>query len=122
MCQERGFESEAIPRIASGFGGGIGNTGSVCGAVIGAVMALGLMREHGDTLKERLETLAVAQEFRQRFEAEQGNIICREMTGADLTTEEGIEQFMCSDTPEKVCFPAVGTAYRIVLDMLEESK
>ena len=36
-------------------------------------------------------------------------------------TEEGIEQFMSSDTPKRVCFPAVSVAYRLVVDLLTET-
>jgi C_GCAxxG_C_C family probable redox protein len=123
VCQEFEIEteSEIIPRIAFGFGGGIGNTGAVCGAVSGAVMAIGLKLERGDTMKEALRALGVVQEFRRRFEAEMKTISCRELTGADLSTEEGIKQYMSSDTPMKVCFPAVSAAYRLVVDLLKES-
>ena len=121
MCQEFEIENEIIPRIASCFGGGIGNTGAVCGAVVGAVMAIGLKKERGDTMEEMLRTLAVAQGFCRRFEAEMGTINCRELTGADLSTEEGIQQYMSSDTPQTVCFPAVGVAYQVVMDLLEET-
>ena len=123
VCQEfeMEIENEIVPRIAYGFAGGIGNTGSVCGAVAGAVMAIGLKIEKADTMEEALRTLAVAQEFRRRFEAEMETINCRELTGADLSTPEGIEQFMGSDTPQTVCFPAVGVAYRLVVDLLKET-
>ena len=121
VCQEFEIENEIIPRIASCFGGGIGNTGSVCGAVIGAVMAIGLIKERGDTMEDWFRIAAVAQEFRRSFEAEMGSINCRELTGADLSTEEGLKQYMSSDIPMTVCFPVVGTAYRLVMDMLEET-
>ena len=123
MCQELEMETEnnVIPRIASGFAGGIGNTGSVCGSVIGAVMAIGLKQGRADTMEEMLRNLAVTQEFRRRFEAEMKTINCRELTGADLSTPEGIEQFMGSDIPQTVCFPAVALAYRLVLDLLKET-
>ena len=123
MCQEFEIEieNEIIPRIAYGFAGGIGNTGAVCGAVAGAVMAIGLKIEKADTMEEGLRQLAVVQEFRRRFEAEMADISCRELTGADLSTDEGIEQFMSSDTPQTVCFPAVGLAYRLVVDVLKET-
>ena len=122
MCREFGMETgnDVIPRIAGAFAGGIGNTGTVCGAVIGAVMAIGLRQGRAATMEEALENLVVAREFRRRFEAETGNINCRELTGMDLSTDEGISQFMNSDTPQKVCFPAVGAAYRIVVDLLGE--
>ena len=31
-----------IPRIATGFGGGVGRNGDICGALSGAVIAIGL--------------------------------------------------------------------------------
>jgi C_GCAxxG_C_C family probable redox protein len=123
VCQEFEIEMEddVIRRIAFGFAGGLGNTGAVCGAVVGAVMAIGLKRGQADTMEEALRELAVAREFRRRFEAEMETISCRELTGLDLTTEEGIEQLMSSDIPQTVCFPAVGVAYRLVVDLLTET-
>jgi len=115
VCQEYGIENEMIPRIASCFAGGIGNTGSVCGAVSGAVMAIGLGKDRGNTMEEIFQTFGVAQEFRRRFEAEKKSINCRELTGVDFTTPEGIKQFMESDTPQTVCFPAVGTDRKSVV-------
>ena len=115
------LENDAIPRIAFDFAGGIGNTGSVCGAVVGAVMAIGLKLGKADTMEEALRRLAVPREFRRRFEAEMGTINCRELTGVDLTTEKGIEQLMNSDMSQKVCFPAVGAAYRLVVELLKET-
>jgi C_GCAxxG_C_C family probable redox protein len=123
VCQEFEIEIEndVIRRIAFGFAGGIGNTGAVCGAVVGAVMAIGLKRGRADTMEEGLRELAVSREFRRRFEAEMETISCRELTGVDLSTEEGLEQFMSSDIPQTVCFPAVAAAYRLVVDLLKET-
>lgn len=122
MCQEFGLEPEntAIPKIASGFAGGIGNTGAVCGAVVGGVMAIGLKLGRADTMEGMLKNLGVVREFRERFEAEMGDIGCRELTGLDLTVQEDMEQLMSSDIPKKVCFPAVGAAYRLAVEMLKE--
>jgi C_GCAxxG_C_C family probable redox protein len=123
VCQELDFEvdNEIIPKIAFGFAGGLGNTGAVCGAVAGAVMAISLLTERGDTMEESLRTLEVVKEFRRRFEDEMGTISCRDLTGADLSTEEGVAQFMESDIPQTVCFPAVGAAYQIAVDLLNET-
>ena len=122
VCQEFEMEHEFVSRgIAFFFAGGFGNTGAVCGAVCGAMMALGLKKGRPDTMDKVIPTLAVAQEFRRRFEAEMGTINCRELTGADLSTEKGVEQYMSSDIPMTVCFPAVGAAYRLVVDLLKET-
>jgi C_GCAxxG_C_C family probable redox protein len=121
VCQEFGLEPEnpVIPKIAFGFAGGIGNTGAVCGAVVGAVMAIGLKLGRADTMEGMMQNLGVAREFRRRFEAEMGHIDCRELTGLDLTTGD-VTQLMNSDIPEKVCFPAVAAAYRLAVELLKE--
>lgn len=124
MCQEFGIEtgSDVIPQIAAGFAGGIGNTGSVCGAVAGGVMAIGLKQGRSKTVEETLGKLAVAGEFRRRFEAEMGAIGCRELTGLDLSLDGDVEELIESDVPQNVCFPAVGTAFRLVVELLRENE
>ena len=121
MCQDYNIENELIPRIASCFGGGIGNTGSVCGAVVGGVLAIGAVVERDNTLEDWFRVAEVAAEFRRRFEAEMDTIICSELTGMDLSTEEGRQEFMNSDTAMTVCVSAVGLAYRLVSDLLKET-
>ncbi len=124
VCRDQGIEETAgvIPQIARGFAGGIGNSGAVCGAVAGGVMALGLMIQQSDSMEQMLDELELVREFRSRFEAEMGSINCRNLTGLDLTTEEGIDRLMQSDVPERVCMPAVNTAYRIAAELIEEAK
>ena len=122
-CQEFGVnvDEKVIPKIAYAFAGGIGNTGSVCGAVAGAVMAIGLIKDRGKTIEEMMEVIGLAAEFRKRFEAEMNTISCRELTGVDLTQEESLKELVNSDIPQKVCFPAVAAAFRLVVDLLKES-
>jgi hypothetical protein len=74
-------ENDAITRFAFGFAGGIGNTGTVVGAVIGIGIKLG----RADTMEESLHALGVLQGFRRRFEAEMATINCRELTEAGLS-------------------------------------
>jgi len=123
VCEELGIkvDDKIIPRISRLFAGGIGRTGSVCGAVAGGVMALGLVVEPGKTMEEGLRAMKVAEEFRRRFEAERGSINCRDLTGLDLLTHEGMKALMSADTSQTVCFPAVAAAYRIVLDLVRET-
>jgi C_GCAxxG_C_C family probable redox protein len=122
VCEELGIkvDDKVIPRIGRLFAGGIGRTGSVCGAVAGGVMALGLVVEPGKTMEEGLVAMRAAEEFRRRFETELGSINCCDLTGLDLTTPEGMKGLMGSDTAQTVCFPAVAAAYRMVLDLLKE--
>lgn len=123
MCQEfkLGVDIDLLHRLSFGFAGGIGNSGSVCGAVAGAIMAIGLKRGRPDSMDEVLVELGLARELCRRFEAEMGTINCRELTGMDLTTEEGVQRFMASDRPGTICFPAVDTAYRLTVNLLQET-
>jgi C_GCAxxG_C_C family probable redox protein len=122
VCQEFDLDHEFVSRGgASLFAGGIGNTGSVCGAVIGGVMAIGLKNGRADTMEEVLGSLQLAGEFRKRFETEAGTISCRELTSEDLSTPQGIERYMNSDKPMAVCAPAVALAHRLAVDLLRET-
>jgi C_GCAxxG_C_C family probable redox protein len=124
VCQEFKIETgnDVIPQIASAFAGGIGNTGAVCGAMAGAVMAIGLKQGRSETMEEMMGKLAVTGDFHRRFEAEMGDIGCRELTGLDLSAGEDVQQLLKSDVPQRVCFPAVGAAYRLVVELLQETE
>jgi C_GCAxxG_C_C family probable redox protein len=77
-------------KAATGFAGGIGRTGSVCGALSGGVMAFGLLygRDHEsmthpdpDVRKERREAIEnklgmLVKRLRERFEKEYGSMLC----------------------------------------------
>ncbi len=57
-------------------------------------MAIGLKQGRADTMEEMPGNLAVAREFRRRFEVEMRAIRCRELTGLDLSTEEGLQRLV----------------------------
>ena len=120
VCQDLKIKNELIPKIASCFGGGIGNTGSVCGAVIGAIMAIGIVRKQYTSIEEWMGNAKVAQEFQKLFVDEMGTIHCRELTGLDFTKVEDLDKLMNSEIPMTVCFPAVTHAYRIVSELLKQ--
>ena len=81
--------------FAVGFGGGMGRTQDVCGAVTGAIMALGLSSEfkEGDG-RDKINTVyAKVQRFLNEFAEAKGTIKCRDLLGCDLKTEEGQKYF-----------------------------
>ena len=43
IAEEKGIESDFIPKIATGFCSGMARTGGMCGAVSGAMLALNLV-------------------------------------------------------------------------------
>jgi C_GCAxxG_C_C family probable redox protein len=122
VCQELGIENELVPRIATAFGGGMSGTGAVCGAVTGAAMAIGIKHGREDATEPRDQAYDLFREFRRRFEAEMGHIGCRELTGFDLSTPEGLEAYWNSDVPVRVCLRAGGVAFDIVLELLKDAE
>ena len=89
-----GFD-EYVMRIASGFAGGVGGWGMVCGAVSGSVMAVSLLYGcDGDETPEeyeekRMDVRRKAQELMKAFEDEFGSVNCMDLLGVDRRTEEG---------------------------------
>jgi C_GCAxxG_C_C family probable redox protein len=76
-----GIDKETALKITLGFGGGLGGSGSVCGAVIAAYMVLGLKLPFDPTApkKHREKVNAQIAEFNTEFLARHGSLICREL-------------------------------------------
>ena len=80
---------ESIIRLASGFGGGMGHTKNTCGAITGAVLALGLVKGRdpfaSEEVKDRITQLneevypSFAPMIRE-MEQEFGSLICAELS------------------------------------------
>jgi C_GCAxxG_C_C family probable redox protein len=83
-----GFDNDVM-RIASAFGGGVAGWGSVCGAVSGVAMALGLIYgtdgdEHPDEFQGKRDRLRdKTQRFLRVFEEEFGSVNCMNLLGVD---------------------------------------
>ena len=86
-----GLDRELALKVTGPFGAGMARMGQVCGAVTGSFMVIGLIR--GRTRAEDEETREKAyrlvHEFVDQFTARNGSILCRELLGCDLSTEEG---------------------------------
>jgi C_GCAxxG_C_C family probable redox protein len=119
VSQELGIESEFIPRITTGFSYGLSGRGAVCGAVVGGVMAIGLKYGRDEPWQSRDNAQALVEELCQRFQEEMGHLYCRDLTGMDLSTPEGRKAQMSSDVPIRVCLRAIGTAFRLAMELLE---
>ncbi len=94
-------------------------TGEVCGAVVGGLMCIGIKHGREEPAQSDAEGYALTQQFLRRFRDEMGSIQCRELTGIDLSTDEGLKTFRSSDVPLRVCLPAVGLAYSLVLELVQ---
>ena len=114
-----GVEDDVALKLASAFGGGIGRRGEVCGAVTGALMALGLAKGHADNAEEsKTATYAVVDEFLRRFGELHGTVVCRTLIGHSIGTPEGLQGARDAGVFKTVCPVLVADAAAIVASIL----
>jgi C_GCAxxG_C_C family probable redox protein len=121
FCQELQLDSETAMKLASGFGAGMARRQEVCGAVSGAIMAIGMKHGQGreDDKAAKETAYRLSRELMERFQAEFGSCLCRELLpGIDLTTEAGHLRYKAEGWSEKMCRPCVRFAVRILEDIL----
>lgn len=115
-----GMDREDCLRIAGTFGGGMGRMGEACGAVTGALMAIGLQYGQTDVTDKagKDRCYALVREFITRFRARNGTINCTELLGFDLGTPEGAQAAKETSIHTTVCPKFVGDAAEILAELL----
>lgn len=97
-------KSDVIPKVATGLGGGIGRCGDVCGALTGAVLAVGLKYGTNEIdPKAKALSYSKAQTLYRKFESQHGNVNCRNLIKHDLSTPEGFAKAKEEKAFEAVC-------------------
>ncbi len=118
FAERAGVERETALKVAAGFGGGIGRMGDMCGAVTGAIMALGL--KYGFTAgspEAKSEMYARVQTFTEKFKARHEALMCRDLLGYDISIHEEHEQAKQEKLFTTLCPEFVRTAAEILEEM-----
>jgi len=117
------MRNSLIPRLATGFGGGIARKGGLCGAFTGAIMAIGMKMGRSDPKdKETLSRVyGKCREFWDRFEKEFGSNVCYDLTGTHLDNEEERQKWLVSGGMEK-CAAVVKKTAAMLCDFIDEMK
>ena len=119
LQEEFGLGNAEVLKAATAMPG-VALRGETCGAVIGPVMALGLVfgREKPEEFEAFQRTLQAAHRFCREFEREMGSCMCCDVQerifgrSYDLTDIEEMQRFAEDGAVEK-CGVPVGTAVRI---------
>lgn len=123
MAEYWNDRSALIPKIATGFGGGIGRCGSVCGALTGGVMAIGVKYGSNEpSAEKRLQCYELSQRLFKQFELQHGRPYCKELIHFDLSNPDEMEKARKANVFEEKCVDFVRTSIEILLDLSETPK
>jgi C_GCAxxG_C_C family probable redox protein len=86
FAEPMGVDYGTAVKVSSGFGGGM-HLGGPCGAVTGAIMAIGLKC---GGLYPNMQATSLGREFADRFKAKHQSINCPDLIGVDLSKPEGV--------------------------------
>ncbi len=119
--EHMGIDSDLIPKLASGFGGGLGRRGSLCGAFTGSVLIIGARvgRKDAQDRAGREKAYGGAYRFWDRFEREFGSTQCSALTGCRMDDTEDRQRWLTAGGPEK-CRDMVERTADILYDFLDE--
>jgi len=101
VAESRGIQSELIPKIATGLCGGISQSGNICGAVSGGVLAIGLCLGRSQPGQSPEETGHRVRAFLAKCEQRFGSTNCEKLIGCRLDTPEGQKFFKEHNLREK---------------------
>ena len=121
FAEQLGYDREEAMKIASPFGGGM-FIGDTCGAVAGALIAIGMKYgngEHGDKAQDELCQTKVKQ-FQEAFAARNNTTICRDLLGYDFGDSEQKKAAFTSGKIAQVCPGFVQDAIEILGQVLED--
>ena len=121
FAEDLGLDEDLALSAAQGFGGGIAHTGSICGAVSGAYMALGLANKASkDNPRQNIDkTYALMAEFDRKFKALHGSRECTGLLGYDLSKPEEMKAAADKRVFLTMCPVFVHDAANIVEELLK---
>jgi len=116
-----GLDGGTAARTACAFGGGMARSGGACGAVTGALMAIGLARGGRPSERDAKEAAyGAAREFMRRFGERNGAVACRDLLGCEIGTPEGYERAKRAGSFDTLCPKLVRDAVEILEELLSE--
>jgi len=116
-----GIKDSILPKLATGFGGGIGRKGSLCGAFTGSIMAIGMKLGRTDAKDKDAvaKVYSKCQEFWSQFEKEFGSNLCYDIIRVHLDNDEERKKWLASGGMEK-CSKIVEKTAQMLCEYLKK--
>lgn len=100
----------SMVRLMTGFGGGVGETGCMCGALTGSIAALNMIKGRTTNQVSRDEAYQLAKEFSEKFTEKYGVTCCRALNPHPFETREHLTN----------CLKITGNTSKMLMEFLDE--
>ena len=118
FCEENGMDIESALKVTSGLGGGI-RYGEVCGAVSGAILAIGLkcgFYKEKD-FAQKAYCYEKTCEFMEKFKEANNSIVCRDLLKLDIYCPDDHKTPTAQEAHQAICPGLVAAAVRVLENM-----
>ncbi|SHH84437.1 C_GCAxxG_C_C family probable redox protein [Sporobacter termitidis DSM 10068] len=118
-AERLGLDRSEAYRMTAGFGGGLFR-GQTCGAVAGAIIALGMKYGHYEpnTPDRKNQNTAKVLEFQQKFMEKYSSTVCRELLGYDISKPEEMKIILEKGLLLNFCPKVAADAIEILNELL----
>lgn len=97
-------------KMLTGFGGGLGHAGCMCGALVSSAAVLNILFGRTDNKGDRKQAYAITSEFHDRFLDKFGATCCRALNQAPFDTPEHL----------RCCLKITGNTGKLLMEYLQE--
>lgn len=125
FAEDFGLSRDSCLRLASPFGSGIARMQETCGAVTGALMAIGLKYGKGENGTEDDKTIAYRQSqfLVNEFKKRNTTICCRQLLdGYDMNSPQEMAKIMELDLYNNYCLKYIQDAVEITETILSDEE
>ena len=99
-------------KLVTGFGGGLGHAGCLCGALTGSVVALNMLKGRTSSQEKRDVAYDLVRRFHDHFEEKFGYTCCRALNPHPFDTKEYF----------KHCIKITGNTAKLLMEFLQENE
>ena len=120
FSEDEGLATPTALRLSEALGGGIAGQGMTCGAVTGALLAIGLKhgRIEGQDAAAKDTTRELSQQFMERFAAQHGSIQCQALLSLDISMPDELAEVRERGLFKSLCPVFVRDAAALLEEML----
>ncbi|MGY5853766.1 MAG: C-GCAxxG-C-C family protein [Candidatus Thorarchaeota archaeon] len=119
VLEHEGLMFDEATLLTAGFGGGMSYQGRTCGAVTGAIMALGVLagQKHSDVNEHKKLSGKYAYKFQSAFIEGYGTTLCDDLIEVDMKIPDERKKASDAGVFTEICPQFVERAVEIVLNL-----